>query len=195
MTRYLTLAFLVSAAVASAEESAAPRPRCDRNGGTILVFHDYVGCGMNGDPNEIDPWHFNGVAAEPSGGAAIYSLDWRVGATADFNGDGVCDVAWSLGEDAGQDVTVDLSLSVDGEFQGPNGTGSQLMGPRRVVGAADYLGQLRLTERRRRRMGRRTSSSGTVSRDSSASGSATEAGGCWAHPMSWTDASSPGSPG
>lgn len=135
MTRTLTLGLLLSATIAGAG------PRCDRGGGTILVFHDFVGCGSpNGDPNEIDPWHFNGPFASPAGGGTpLYTLGWRVGATADFDDDGTCDIAWTL--TGAQDVAVSIALSVGGDFTSPPGAAiAELMGSWRMVGASDYVG-------------------------------------------------------
>jgi hypothetical protein len=135
MTRALTLGFLLTAAAAA----ASPGPRCNRGGGTILVFHDVNTCGLTGDPNEIDPWHFDGPVATPSAtGAPLYTGGWRVGATTDFDGDGACDIAWTLrGTD---DLAITIALSVGGDFASPGAPGQQLMGSWRMVGASDYIG-------------------------------------------------------
>jgi len=102
-----------------------------------------------GDPGgQVDPWKFHGIVVQPSVVQPVYlELDWRVGATADFNGDGVCDLAWTRtqpGDNGPDDVRLAVTLT-DASSQifpvlSAPGLGESI-GPGWVlVGSGDFVG-------------------------------------------------------
>jgi hypothetical protein len=133
---------------------ALQMPRCRLDGPTILVQHERSLFAPDpvGDPGgQVDPWKIVGGGTHVQS-SAVQSLPvdpaWRVGATADFNDDGVCDLAWTRPHPEGDGpigvalVIAITNASVEPPVLTPPDTAPyELLGPGWVVvGSGDFVG-------------------------------------------------------
>ena len=141
------------AAAAARSAPASQTARCRLDGPTLVVQHEGLSPAKDpkGDPGgQVDPWKIVGTHVEPSAvGSLFLEPSWRVGATADFNADGVCDLVWTRTVyTENMPAAAELVLTLTDASQDPPvlkapepGVRTEPLGPGWVlVGSGDFVG-------------------------------------------------------